>query len=79
MILLPPSPPLPPPSPPPPPPLSLLTPTVYSPHPTVYSPPPRALLSLKSSLDDPDSRLSSWTPNTSHCTWAGVTCDSQAI
>ncbi|KAL6202858.1 hypothetical protein ACLB2K_026562 [Fragaria x ananassa] len=27
----------------------------------------RALLSLKSSLDDPDSRLSSWTPNTSHC------------
>ncbi|KAL6199206.1 hypothetical protein ACLB2K_028992 [Fragaria x ananassa] len=36
----------------------------------------RALLSLKSSLDDPDSRLSSWTPNTSHCTWAGVTCDS---
>ncbi|KAL6185618.1 hypothetical protein ACLB2K_041748 [Fragaria x ananassa] len=51
-------------------------PTVYSPHPTVYSPPPRALFSLKSSLDDPDSRLSSWTPNTSHCTWAGVTCDS---
>ncbi|KAL6212105.1 hypothetical protein ACLB2K_017326 [Fragaria x ananassa] len=36
----------------------------------------RALLSLKSSLDDHDSRLSSWTPNTSHCTWAGVTCDS---
>ncbi|KAL6134164.1 hypothetical protein ACLB2K_066397 [Fragaria x ananassa] len=36
----------------------------------------RALLSVKSSLDDPDSRLSSWTPNTSHCTWAGVTCDS---
>ncbi|KAL6128981.1 hypothetical protein ACLB2K_072334 [Fragaria x ananassa] len=36
----------------------------------------RALLSLKSSLDDPDSRLSSWTPNTSHCTWAGVTCNS---
>ncbi|KAL6199046.1 hypothetical protein ACLB2K_028833 [Fragaria x ananassa] len=36
----------------------------------------RALLSLKSSLDDPDSRLSPWTPNTSHCTWAGVTCDS---
>ncbi|KAL6219616.1 hypothetical protein ACLB2K_007375 [Fragaria x ananassa] len=25
----------------------------------------RALLSLNSSLDDPDSRLSSWTPNTS--------------
>ncbi|KAL6133189.1 hypothetical protein ACLB2K_065426 [Fragaria x ananassa] len=36
----------------------------------------RALLSVKSSIDDPDSRLSSWTPNTSHCTWAGVTCDS---
>ncbi|KAL6222461.1 hypothetical protein ACLB2K_005853 [Fragaria x ananassa] len=26
----------------------------------------RALLSLKSSLDDPDSRLSSWTPITNH-------------
>ncbi|KAL6196262.1 hypothetical protein ACLB2K_031877 [Fragaria x ananassa] len=35
-----------------------------------------ALLSLKSSIDDPASCLSSWTPNTSHCTWAGVTCDS---
>ncbi|KAL6219558.1 hypothetical protein ACLB2K_007317 [Fragaria x ananassa] len=41
------------------------TSATLSPHPTVYSPPSRALLSLKSSLDDPDSRLSSWTPNTS--------------
>ncbi|KAK9921238.1 hypothetical protein M0R45_029757 [Rubus argutus] len=36
----------------------------------------RALLSLKASISaDPDSALSSWTPNTSHYTWARVTCD----
>ncbi|CAM8918933.1 unnamed protein product [Rhodiola kirilowii] len=36
----------------------------------------KALLNIKSAItDDPQSSLASWTASTSHCTWAGVTCD----
>ncbi|CAA7055967.1 unnamed protein product [Microthlaspi erraticum] len=35
----------------------------------------RALLSLKSSIVDEQSHLSSWKPSTSFCLWSGVTCD----
>ncbi|KAF5738063.1 leucine-rich repeat receptor-like serine/threonine-protein kinase BAM1 [Tripterygium wilfordii] len=38
----------------------------------------RALLSFKLSItDDPDSSLGSWNETTSHCTWAGVSCDAR--
>nr|XP_043634524.1 leucine-rich repeat receptor-like serine/threonine-protein kinase BAM1 [Erigeron canadensis] len=38
----------------------------------------KALLSLKSFItSDPQSVLQSWNISTSHCIWAGVTCDSQ--
>ncbi|KAL8476830.1 hypothetical protein ACS0TY_029217 [Phlomoides rotata] len=37
----------------------------------------RALLSIKAAIsDDPQSALGSWNPDTNHCTWKGVTCDS---
>ncbi|XP_075475655.1 uncharacterized protein LOC142508671 [Primulina tabacum] len=36
----------------------------------------RALLSIKGAItEDPHSSLASWNPDTSHCTWRGVTCD----
>ncbi|XP_015579058.2 putative receptor-like protein kinase At3g47110 [Ricinus communis] len=33
-----------------------------------------ALASFKNALSDPQSALSSWTQNTSHCSWYGVSC-----
>eukprot|EP00257_Ricinus_communis_P019935 XP_015579059.1 putative receptor-like protein kinase At3g47110 isoform X2 [Ricinus communis] len=33
-----------------------------------------ALVSFKNALSDPQSALSSWTQNTSHCSWYGVSC-----
>ncbi|CAK9150590.1 unnamed protein product [Ilex paraguariensis] len=38
----------------------------------------RALLSLKSAIEDPQATLSSWNITTSHCTWSGVTCDAHS-
>ncbi|XP_076939607.1 uncharacterized protein LOC143608456 [Bidens hawaiensis] len=38
----------------------------------------KALLSIKSKIsDDPQSSLSSWDITTTHCSWAGVTCDAR--
>ncbi|GKC10526.1 leucine-rich repeat receptor-like serine/threonine-protein kinase BAM1 [Tanacetum coccineum] len=38
----------------------------------------KALLSIKSLItDDPQSSLATWNISTSHCTWAGVTCDNK--
>ncbi|KAG6671335.1 hypothetical protein I3843_Q000600 [Carya illinoinensis] len=34
----------------------------------------RALLSVKSSINDPQSALSTWNASTSHCNWTGITC-----
>ncbi|GKU94966.1 hypothetical protein SLEP1_g8387 [Rubroshorea leprosula] len=35
----------------------------------------RALLTVKSAITDDQSALASWNATTSHCSWAGVTCD----